>query len=71
MKKTSPFVFLFMCFVSLYAQDALEGIIVEKYYVSTKKDNSKKQFNSSLQTFLYHFELQQLTDKRRTINVNF
>ncbi|MEY3844919.1 MAG: hypothetical protein RL293_1341, partial [Bacteroidota bacterium] len=28
MKKTSLFVFLFMSFVSLYAQNALEGIIV-------------------------------------------
>jgi hypothetical protein len=48
MKKTSLFVFLFVSFVSLYAQDALEGIIVEKYYVSTKKDNSKKHLSGEL-----------------------
>ena len=48
MKKTSLFVFLFMSFVSLYAQNALEGIIVEKYYVSTKKDNSKKNISGEL-----------------------
>jgi hypothetical protein len=48
MKKTSLFVFLFMSFVSLYAQNALEGIIVEKYYVSTKKDNSKKNLSGEL-----------------------
>ena len=48
MKKTSLFVFLFMSFVSMYAQDALEGIIVEKYYVSTKKDNSKKHLSGEL-----------------------
>jgi hypothetical protein len=48
MKKTSLFVFLFMSFMSLYAQNALEGIIVEKYYVSTKKDNSKKNLSGEL-----------------------
>jgi hypothetical protein len=48
MKKTSLFVFLFMSFVSLYAQNALEGIIVEKYYVSTKKDNAKKNLSGEL-----------------------
>jgi hypothetical protein len=48
MKKTSLFVFLFMSFVSTYAQDALEGIIVEKYYVSTKKDNAKKNMSGEL-----------------------
>lgn len=48
MKKTSLFVFLFMSFVSMYAQDALEGIIVEKYYVSTKKDNAKKHLSGEL-----------------------
>lgn len=48
MKKTSLFVFLFMSFMSIYAQDALEGIIVEKYYVSTKKDNSKKHLSGEL-----------------------
>ena len=48
MKKTSLFVFLFMTFVSMYAQNALEGIIVEKYYVSTKKDNSKKNLSGEL-----------------------
>jgi hypothetical protein len=48
MKKTGLFVFLFMSVVSLYAQDALEGIIVEKYYVSTKKDNAKKNMSGEL-----------------------
>jgi hypothetical protein len=48
MKKTSLFVFLFVSVVSLYAQDALEGIIVEKYYVSTKKDNAKKNLSGAL-----------------------
>jgi hypothetical protein len=48
MKKTSLFVFLFMSFVSMYAQNALEGIIVEKYYVSTKKDNAKKHLSGEL-----------------------
>lgn len=48
MKKTSLFVFLFMSFMSIYAQDALEGIIVEKYYVSTKKDNAKKHLSGEL-----------------------
>jgi hypothetical protein len=48
MKKTSLFVFLFMSFMSLYAQNALEGIIVEKYYVSTKKDNAKKHLSGEL-----------------------
>lgn len=48
MKKTVLFVFLFMSVVSLYAQDALEGIIVEKYYVSTKKDNAKKHLSGEL-----------------------
>jgi hypothetical protein len=48
MKKTSLFVFLFVSIVSLYAQDALEGIIVEKYYVSTKKDNAKKHLSGEL-----------------------
>ena len=48
MKKSSLFVFLFMSFMSIYAQNALEGIIVEKYYVSTKKDNSKKQLSGEL-----------------------
>ncbi|MEI8116965.1 MAG: hypothetical protein WCH03_05455 [Flavobacteriia bacterium] len=48
MKKTSLFVFLFVSVVSLYAQDALEGIIVEKYYVSTKKDNAKKNLSGEL-----------------------
>jgi len=48
MKKTSLFVCLFMSFVSMYAQNALEGIIVEKYYVSTKKDNSKKHLSGEL-----------------------
>jgi hypothetical protein len=48
MKKSSLFVFLFMTFVSTYAQDALEGIIVEKYYVSTKKDNAKKNMSGEL-----------------------
>jgi hypothetical protein len=48
MKKTSLFVFLFVSVVSLYAQDALEGITVEKYYVSTKKDNAKKHLSGEL-----------------------
>ena len=48
MKKTSLFVFLFMSFVSMYAQVALEGIIVEKYYVSNKKDNAKKHLSGEL-----------------------
>jgi len=48
MKKTSLFVFLFVSVASLYAQDALEGIIVEKYYVSTKKDNAKKNVSGEL-----------------------
>ena len=48
MKKTSLFVCLFMSFVSMYAQNALEGIIVEKYYVSTKKDNAKKHLSGEL-----------------------
>jgi hypothetical protein len=48
MKKISLFIFLFMSFVSLYAQNALEGIIVEKYYVSTKKDNAKKHLSGDL-----------------------
>jgi hypothetical protein len=48
MKKTRLFVFLIMSVVSLHAQDALEGIIVEKYYVSTKKDNAKKNVSGEL-----------------------
>lgn len=48
MKKTILFVFLILSFVNTYAQNALEGIIVEKYYVSTKKDNSKKQLSGEL-----------------------
>ena len=48
MKKTSLFVFLFMTLTSMFAQNALEGIIVEKYYVSTKKDNSKKHLSGEL-----------------------
>lgn len=34
--------------MSVCAQNALEGIIVEKYYVSTKKDNSKKHLSGEL-----------------------
>ena len=37
-----------MSFVSMYAQVALEGIIVEKYYVSSKKDNAKKHLSGEL-----------------------
>jgi hypothetical protein len=48
MKKLGLFVFLFVSFLSAFAQNALEGIIVEKYYVSTKKDNSKKQLSGEL-----------------------
>ena len=48
MKKTSLFVFLFMTLTSMFAQNALEGIIVEKYYVSTKKDNTKKHLSGEL-----------------------
>jgi hypothetical protein len=48
MKKTSLFIFLFMTLTSMFAQNALEGIIVEKYYVSTKKDNSKKHLSGEL-----------------------
>ena len=48
MKKTSLFIFLFSSLMSVCAQSALEGIIVEKYYVSTKKDNSKKHLSGEL-----------------------
>jgi hypothetical protein len=48
MKKTGFFVLLLMSFVNIHAQNALEGIIVEKYYVSSKKDNSKKNLSGEL-----------------------
>lgn len=48
MKITGFFALLMMSFVNIYAQNALEGIIVEKYYVSTKKDNSKKHLSGEL-----------------------
>jgi hypothetical protein len=48
MKKYGFFVVLLMTLINAKAQDALEGIIVEKYYVSTKKDNSKKHLSGEL-----------------------
>jgi hypothetical protein len=48
MKKTGLLFLLLMSFVNIYAQSALEGIIVEKYYVSTKKDNPKKHLSGQL-----------------------
>jgi hypothetical protein len=48
MKKIGLLFLLLMSFVNIYAQSALEGIIVEKYYVSTKKDNSKKHLSGEL-----------------------
>jgi hypothetical protein len=48
MKKTGLLFLLLMSFVNIYSQSALEGIIVEKYYVSTKKDNAKKNASGEL-----------------------
>lgn len=48
MKKHIFFAVLLSTLSNLFAQSALEGIIVEKYYVSTKKDNAKKQVSGEL-----------------------
>lgn len=50
MKKEGFFVCFLLFLFNAYTQDALEGITVEKYYVSSKKDNSKKQLSGELET---------------------
>lgn len=48
MKKCAFIVCFIFVQLSLFGQSGLEGIIVEKYYVSTKKDNSKKHLSGEL-----------------------
>jgi hypothetical protein len=46
--KKCLFIVILSSFSNLFSQSALEGIIVEKYYVSTKKDNAKKHLSGEL-----------------------
>ncbi len=53
MKSTLFGFFLIFCLFNssykfVYAQDGLEGIILEKYYISTKEDNSKPELSGHL-----------------------
>jgi hypothetical protein len=46
--KKCLYIVILSSFSNLFSQNALEGIIVEKYYVSTKKDNAKKHLSGEL-----------------------
>ena len=53
MKSTLISFFLIFCLFNssykfVYAQDGLEGIILEKFYISTKEDNSKPELSGHL-----------------------
>ncbi len=53
MKSTLIGFFLIFCLFNssykfVYAQDGLEGIILEKFYISTKEDNSKPELSGHL-----------------------
>lgn len=48
MKKLFVVAYLIFVQLRLFGQIGLEGIIVEKYYVSTKKDNAKKYLSGEL-----------------------
>ena len=53
MKSTLFGFFLIFCLFNssnkfVYSQDGLEGIILEKFYISTKEDNSKPELSGHL-----------------------
>ncbi len=48
MKNTFFFVLFLLPYLTLHGQEALENIVIEKYYVSTKKDLSKKHLSGEL-----------------------